>query len=62
MQFNETLFVLTFGADVPCAVSRHVSIVPTLRVRLLLRSSESRTQDGLGRWLISPGVGLRVGF
>jgi hypothetical protein len=59
---NERRLALTVGADVPIDLTERVGLVVTARGRWIARSDESRFQDGLGRWLLTSGLGLQLRF
>ena len=59
---NERRLALTIGADVPIDLTDRVGLVVTARGRWIARSDESRFQDGLGRWLLTSGLGLQLRF
>jgi hypothetical protein len=59
---DETRVALTFGGDVPVDLTDHVGLLVTARGRWIQRSDEARFQDGLGPWMLTSGVGLRLRF
>lgn len=59
---SETVPAALFGVELPIAAGRHVRVVPHVRARFLWRGDVSRFQDGLGPWMLSPGVTVRVAF
>jgi hypothetical protein len=59
---------LTVGADLGIQVSRHMQVVPQIRMHWVERASLDSGNDstsallGLSSWMIRPAVGVRVGF
>jgi hypothetical protein len=58
---------VTAGADVGVQISRHVQIVPQIRLHWIERATLGGTDSvsallGLSAWVIRPGVGIRFDF
>lgn len=59
---NHTIPNVTVGFAVPIAISARASLVPRFQATFLWRGDDARVQDGLSRWLLAPGLGIRVAF
>jgi len=64
-EFTRWTTGLTVGGDVEVAVSRHVSLVPQMRVAWVRRSQDPADRTwflGLSSWVLRPAMGVRAVF